>query len=266
MNQTLLELQGLYVGYSNPLIEDINLSVKSGEVIAIVGPSGIGKTTLLRTISGLVRPLRGKTLMNVEKRGGLGYIPQKLGLVRHASVEHNIALGAMSSSKTLQKLSLYRTAGIVVFVSSLIGSFFQMPFSTLLLFLSGLIVFISTIISQWTLNLEKQTTVWESMKAVQLTEKRYEPVRRLSGGQQRRVATARTLAQSPSLIIADEFLSELDEDNVEIVIQAIMKLIKQGSSLVMVEHNLQRAKKLANRIWIVSDGEITEEVIVDESF
>ena len=61
-------------------------------------------------------------------------------------------------------------------------------------------------------------------------------------------------------------MSELDEDNVEIVIQAIMKLIKQGSSLVMVEHNLQRAKKLANRIWIVSDGEITEEVIVDESF
>ena len=266
MTQTLLELQGLSVGYSNPLIEDINLSVKSGEVIAIVGPSGIGKTTLLRTISGLVRPLRGKTLMNVEKRGGLGYIPQKLGLVRHASVEHNIALGAMSSSKTLQQLSLYRTAGIVVFVSSLFASFFQMPFSTLLLFFSGLIVFISTIISQWTLNLEKQTTVWESMKAVQLTEKRYEPVRRLSGGQQRRVATARTLAQSPSLIIADEFLSELDEDNVEIVIQAIMKLIKQGSSLVMVEHNLQRAKKLANRIWIVSDGEITEEVIVDESF
>ena len=59
MTQTLLELQGLSVGYSNPLIEDINLSVKSGEVIAIVGPSGIGKTTLLRTISGLVRPLRG---------------------------------------------------------------------------------------------------------------------------------------------------------------------------------------------------------------
>ena len=203
MNQTLLELQGLYVGYSNPLIEDINLSVKSGEVIAIVGPSGIGKTTLLRTISGLVRPLRGKTLMNVEKRGGLGYIPQKLGLVRHASVEHNIALGAMSSSKALQQLSLYRTAGIVVFVSSLIGSFFQMPFSTLLLFLSGLIVFISTIISQWTLNLEKQTTVWESMKAVQLTEKRYEPVRRLSGGQQRRElplherSRSRRLSSSP---------------------------------------------------------------------
>ena len=139
-----------------------------------------------------------------------------------------------------------------------------MPFSTIFLPFSALVVLILTIISQWTLNFEKKTTVWDSMKAVQLTEKRYEPVRRLSGGQQRRVATARTLAQSPSLIIADEFLSELDDENVEIVIQAIMNLIKQGSSLVMVEHNFQRAKKLANRIWMVSDGKITEEVIGDE--
>tara|TARA_B100000459_G_scaffold139332_1_gene97535 strand:+ start:213 stop:1028 length:816 start_codon:yes stop_codon:yes gene_type:complete len=271
MTQTLLELQGLTVGYSTPLIQNINLSVKSGEVIAIVGPSGIGKTTLLRTISGLVRPLGGKTQMNVEKRGGLGYVPQKLGLVRHASVEHNIALGAMSSSQSLKTLSLIRTASIVILVLSLFGSFFQMPvfnrayfFSDIVLPLSIFAVLATTLLSQWVLNNEKQTTVWDSMKAVQLTEKRYEPVRRLSGGQQRRVATARTLAQSPSLIVADEFLSELDYENVEIVIQSIMKLIEQGSSLIMVEHNLQRARQLANRIWMVSDGKITEEVIEDE--
>lgn len=271
MNQTLLELQGLAVGYSTPLIEDINLSIKKREVIAIVGPSGIGKTTLLRTIGGVVRPIDGEVKLHIEKRGGLGYIPQKLGLVRHASVEHNIALGAISSSQTMKKLSHIRTVSIVLFVLSLFGSFFQMPvfnipyfFSEIMLPLSIFAILASTVLSQWTLNIEKQTTVWDSMKAVQLTEKRFEPVRRLSGGQQRRVATARTLAQSPSLIVADEFLSELDDETVDIVIQAIMKLIDQGSSLVMVEHNLQRAKQLANRIWIVSDGKITEEVIEDE--
>jgi len=200
----------------------------------------------------------------VKKRGGLGYIPQKLGLVRHASVEHNISLGAISSSERMLKLSHIRTSGIVLFFFSLMFSFFQISFSGGLLILSSLMVVLSTISSQWILNHEKQTTVWDSMKAVQLTDKRFEPVRRLSGGQQRRVATARTLAQSPLLIVADEFLSELDDANVEIVTQAISKLIASGSSLIMVEHNLQRANQLANKIWTVKNGKVFEEVIENE--
>ena len=67
------------------LVKDINLTINSGDRIAIIGYSGIGKTTLLRTISGLITPLSGEVKNLYNGRGEIGYIPQKLGLVRHSS-------------------------------------------------------------------------------------------------------------------------------------------------------------------------------------
>ena len=89
-----LELRDLSVGYKEPLISKINKKILPGESIAILGPSGIGKTTLLRTIAGLIRPLSGEISHNYPKRGGIGYIPQRLGLIRHSSVRSNITIGA----------------------------------------------------------------------------------------------------------------------------------------------------------------------------
>jgi ABC-type multidrug transport system ATPase subunit len=84
----ILSLKGLVIGYDLPLVKPITLDVHAGEIIAILGPSGIGKTTLIRTIAGLVRPLDGTFHLHVGRRGSLGYIPQRLGLVRHATVAH----------------------------------------------------------------------------------------------------------------------------------------------------------------------------------
>ncbi|MBT60063.1 MAG: hypothetical protein CMA63_00740 [Euryarchaeota archaeon] len=261
MTNTLLKLNQLVVGYSTPLVSDINIQVHEGEIIAIVGPSGIGKTTIIRTIGGLIRPIDGSVEVLVEPRGGLGYVPQKLGLVRHASVEHNITLGAISSSHTIQQASRFRSIGLCILIVSLGIWFFKNPFAPPLFFLGCMLYIPSIIATIVYTNQLKKTVVKQAMEDVGLTEKRLEPVRRLSGGQQRRVATARTLAQSPSLIVADEFLSELDQANAMIVLNAMRKLTDAGSSMIMVEHNIERARSVADRIWTIKDGSLVQEVI-----
>ena len=214
MSEPLLILDKLSVGHETSLIKNINVEVKPGEIIAILGPSGIGKTTLLRTIAGLIQPLEGKiSIINTPKRGGIGYIPQKLGLVRHASVSHNVDLGARAGTKLSFKW--------------------------------------------WS---ERKLRVKNAVQSMEILDKMNEPVRRLSGGEQRRVATARTLAQQPRLILADEFLSELDEDNVELVVSAVKKLVNNGSAVIMVEHHEEHAQSIADRIWNITETGLKEGV------
>ncbi len=214
----LLKLEQLSIGYEEPLISNISLTMYPGEVVSIIGASGIGKTTLLRTIAGLVAPLDGRVNLNVKKRGGIGYIPQKLGLVHHASVSHNVGLGARAGT-----------------------SFREEPMT-------------------WIGRRNERVEI--AIEQMGLTEKRNEPVRRLSGGQQKRVATARTLAQRPQILLADEFLSELDEDNIQIVVESVIDYVKEsGAAMILVEHNTERAIQLSNRIFRLIEGELVQQFI-----
>ncbi|MBJ63809.1 MAG: hypothetical protein CMB55_03300 [Euryarchaeota archaeon] len=214
-NELVLSINNLTIGYETGLVYGINLDINVGDVIAIVGPSGIGKTTLLRTIAGLVKPLSGSIYCNAPKRGGIGYIPQRLGLVRHTSVYHNVDLGARSGTR-----------------------FFSEP-------------------TTWFKR--RNTRVIDAIDRMGLSEKINEPVRRLSGGQQRRVATARTLAQRPKLILADEFLSELDDDNISVVLDAVKEyMVKSESAMIIVEHNIKRASEISDRLLQIKDGKLTD--------
>ena len=107
-DRPLLVLENLSIGYNAVLASEISASINAGEVIAVLGPSGVGKTTLVRSIAGLIEPIGGRVDLHVDRRGGLGYIPQKLGLVRHASVYHNVNLGARASLPVLQGDSMER--------------------------------------------------------------------------------------------------------------------------------------------------------------
>jgi len=214
-NELILSVENLSVGYDEVLVSNINLDLKSGEIIAIAGPSGIGKTTILRTVAGLVKPLAGTIDCNAPRRGGIGYIPQKLGLIRHTSVYHNVDLGARSGTPFwVEPLTWFK---------------------------------------------RRDTRVTDAVNRMGLIEKIDEPVRRLSGGQQRRVATARTLAQKPKLILADEFLSELDDENISIVLQAVREYMSESeSAMILVEHNVKRASEISDRLFQVKDGKLVE--------
>ena len=216
MSEPLLKISNLNVGFNEDLVQDVSLEVHSGEIIAVLGQSGIGKTTLIRTIAGLVQPRHGSVELNLPENGGLGYIPQRLGLVRHASVYHNVNLGARASLPWIKGKREERANRVV-----------------------------------------------SAIAAMELEEKVREPIRRLSGGQLRRVATARALAQQPKLLLADEFLSELDHTTVDVVVNAVKTLIDGGNSLVMVEHHDENVEMIATRIWLI-EGQQLLDMTIDE--
>lgn len=217
MSEVFLSTKDLSIGYEEPLVENASFEIKSGDVIALLGPSGIGKTTLLRTIFGAVEPIKGSIEFKISKRGDLGFIPQRLGLIGNLSVQTNVLNGVRVRK-----------------------GWFQSLFS----------------------GFDKKSIdkVHESVAQLGLEGHEKQLVRTLSGGQQRRVATARTLAQEPKLILADEFLGELDEDNVDLVLDSIQKIIQENNSaILMVEHHEDIALKVANKIWRIENKSLVEE-------
>ena len=107
-------------------------------------------------------------------------------------------------------------------------------------------------------------TVQEAIEQMNLSDKINEPVKRLSGGQQRRVAIARTIAQKPRLILADEFLSELDDNTADNVWNTMLDYVKADSiTLVIVEHNVSRAKS-AQRCFSMQNQDTLEYATLTE--
>jgi phosphonate transport system ATP-binding protein len=218
--QPALRLADLRLGYGRgpDVVRGASLEVHPGETVAILGPSGGGKSTLLKAVAGLLPPrgglleVLGTRLPARPPRGAVGYVPQRLGLVRHTSVLDNVIHGGLHETPWLQSL-LHRVPP----------------------------------------HLHQRGEL--ALAALGLGDKAEEPIHRLSGGQQRRVAVARALVQRPQLLLADEFLGELDPATTEVVVTAVKALqAETGMAIVLVEHQLDQAMRIADRVYRFKGG------------
>ncbi len=220
-----LTIQDLRAGYrGQDIVKGVSLNLEPGDAVAILGPSGGGKSTLLKAVASLA-PIHGGSidvlghrLPQRPPRGSVGYIPQRLGLVRHTSVMDNVEHGGLHKANLWQSF-LHRVPEDVV---------------------------------------ERAHT---ALAAVGLTEKADQPIYQLSGGQQRRVAVARALVQRPRLLLADEFLGELDPRTADNVAHAVGQLRKDGTAVLFVEHQLEQAQRVADRVYRLEDGHLHPEVL-----
>ena len=214
----MLEIKNLYSGYDGiDIIKDINLNVKPGEILAVIGPNGCGKTTLLKTIVRLL-PYRGSVALeqteiskysrkNLAKEVTL--LAQNSGVYFPYSVYDTVALGRFSHSSTLLKSLSVLDKEIVYKVLTQLG-------------------------------------LWDVKDRL---------INELSGGQLQRVFLARTLAQDPSLILLDEPTNHLDlKHQIELLEYISIWVKEKNRAVIAVLHDLNLARRFADRVALLRDG------------
>ena len=231
-NQTeqtpVIELRHIDKHYgSMHVLKDISLSVKKGEVVVIIGPSGSGKSTLCRTINRMETIDSGEILIDGE------HLPEE--------------------GKKLAQLR------------SEVGMVFQ----SFNLFAHKTILDNVTIGPREVLHTHKKEAEEEALrllKRVGVDSQAHKVPAQLSGGQQQRVAIARTLAMHPKAILFDEPTSALDPEMIGEVLDVITELAKEGMTMVIVTHEMNFARRVADRIIFVDHGVILEENTPEEFF
>lgn len=218
MKKTLIEIKGLAKSFDNKqILKDINLTIFSGEVVCIIGSSGSGKSTLLRCLNLLEIPSSGSIIFD------------------------DIDL----TSKKINVNKIRQNIGMV--------------FQNFNLFENKNVLDNCTIAQRKVLKLSKKEATEKALKyleSVNMQEFAYQNVKTLSGGQKQRVAIARALCMNPKVMLFDEPTSALDPEMVNEVLQVIKKLAQQGMTMVIVTHEMNFAKSVANKVVFMDDGYI----------
>ncbi len=222
--EIVLELKNLSIGYDlkKPILENVNLEIEKGEIIGLVGPSGAGKTTLLKTIASIIPQISGEICILGECCAEC--VPSgNIGYIPQR-------LGLVNNKTVMEN---------VVF-----GHFHKMNFFDVML-------------SNPNDEVLKEAT--EILESLEISEKANDQVKFLSGGERKRVAVARTLLQKPKIILADEFLGELDDEtSISVGFKMFNYVKKNGSSIIFVDHNPARAMGVSDKIFKVCEKKVIE--------
>lgn len=217
---SLLNVTALHKYYGdNHVLKGIDLAVEEGEVVAIIGRSGSGKSTFLRTLNGLESINDGVIEVDGEyidaARADLRSLRQKVGMVfqqfnlfPHLTVGENVMLAPQVVKKTPRA--------------------------------------------------EAETVARQMLERVGLAEKFHAYPERLSGGQQQRVAIARALAMSPKVLLCDEITSALDPELVNEVLAVVKQLASEGMTLIMVTHEMRFAREVGDKLVFMHQGKVHE--------
>ena len=208
-------------------LKDINLTVSKGEVVVVIGPSGSGKSTLCRTINRL------ETITDGEIRIDGDVLPKEgKGL---AKLRADVGM-------VFQSFNLFAHKTILENVT------------------------IGPIQVKKTSKSEAEADARRLLDRVGVGHQADKYPAQLSGGQQQRVAIARALAMKPKALLFDEPTSALDPEMINEVLDVMVELAREGMTMVVVTHEMGFARKAADRVVFMADGEIVEESTPDEFF
>ena len=226
--ETILKIEHLVKRFGDlEVLKDINLEVKRGGVVVIIGASGSGKSTLLRCVNFLEKAQKGRIFINGKRvkqgekqlnkvRQELGMVFQHFNLFPHMTVIQNVMEGMVHVKK--------------------------IPHQKARLLASDLLDQVG---------LQEKADVYPAM---------------LSGGQKQRVAIARALAMEPQIMLFDEPTSALDPELVGEVLSVMTDLAKKGMTMLVVTHEMWFAKEVADRVIFMDEGVILEEASPDVMF